>query len=128
MLLNKEQILSADDLTYKNVEVPEWNGTVRVRTMTGLERMKFEDGALKIKGDSVELSDGSVNIICRLLALTICGDDGERIFGDDEMKALAEKSVRPLLRLFKVAQELNGIGEDEVEELEKNSETVPSDS
>ena len=37
-LLSKEQILAAEDLPHKDVPVPEWKGTVRVRALTGFER------------------------------------------------------------------------------------------
>ena len=50
MLLNKEQILNADDLTFEDVEVPEWGGTVRIRCLESTERDEFEQSLLDAKG------------------------------------------------------------------------------
>ena len=41
MLLNKEQIQSVSDLETQDVEVPEWGGTVRLKSLTGAERDRF---------------------------------------------------------------------------------------
>ena len=40
-LLSAAEILAADDLPTEDVEVSEWNGTVRVRALTGAERDKL---------------------------------------------------------------------------------------
>ena len=37
-LLSKSAILCANDLQTEDVDVPEWGGTVRVRSFTGRER------------------------------------------------------------------------------------------
>ena len=42
MLLNKDSILSAADFVYVEHEVPEWQGTVRLRGLSAAERDEFE--------------------------------------------------------------------------------------
>ena len=117
-LLNKNQILKAEDLTTETVKVPEWGGEVNVRTMTGTERDKFETSLIDSKGK--DISRNTANLRAKLLALCIVDKDGKRIFNDKEVDDLGGKSAKALDRLFGVAQKLNGIGEEDVEDLTKN--------
>ena len=121
-MLTKEQILQADDLKQETVEVPEWGGSVIVRTISGTERDNFEIACAKDKNTTRKVIRG------RLLALCLVDEDGKRLFSDSDAAALGEKSATALDRAFEVAARLNGIGEKDQKELEKNSEAVPADS
>ena len=116
MGLTKDEILSAEDITTQVVSVPEWGGHVTVKVMSGQER------------DGIEAANqrGLVGFRARLAAATICDDAGERLFTDAEVGALGAKSGRALDRVAEVAMSLNGIGSDDVEELEKNSDADPN--
>lgn len=118
-MLTREQILKADDLPHEEVPVPEWGGSVLVWTLTGAERDAFEEATLQKRGKRRE-ADLS-NIRARLAALAVRDADGKRLFGDSDVVALGRKSARALDRVFAVAQRLNGITDEDVEELEKNS-------
>lgn len=115
-MLTKDQIFSASDLPTEEVQVPEWGGSVFVRTMSGIERDGFEQGIVEARKSGTEL----VNIRARLAVKVVCDSDGKRLFTDDDAAALGKKSGRALDRIFDVAQRLNGIGEKEVAELEGN--------
>jgi hypothetical protein len=41
-ILSKAAILAANDKKTINIEVPEWNGSVVIRVMSGTERDRFE--------------------------------------------------------------------------------------
>lgn len=120
--LTREDILSADDLVTVPVEVPEWGGVVYVRTMTGAERDEFEAGLVEIKsqGKEVKSTINTQNVRARLIAVTIVDDSGERIFSAEDVEKLGQKSAAAVDRVFTVAQELNGLTEDDVKELEGN--------
>ncbi len=120
-LLTKEQILSANDLDFEEVEVKEWGGSVRIRCMTGTERDAFETAIYKIKGDKVEAN--RENFRAQLLSRVICDDNNKLLFGPKEINSLGGKSGRVIDRLFEFAQKINGIGQSDVEELTKNSES-----
>jgi hypothetical protein len=122
MLLGKEDILKVQDLKFEDVDVPEWGGTVRVKTMTGTERESFEQD---IVGDGKR---NLQNIRAKFLARIICDDNGNRLFGDDEIKVLGKKSVAALDRLFETGQRLNRLGKSDLDELAKNSEGGVSDT
>jgi len=117
MNLTKKQILSANDLPKEKVEVPEWGGHVFVRTLTGVERDRFEQTLLD--GKNVNMA----NVRARLVVLAAIADDGKRIFADTDATALGEKSASALDRVYGVAQRLNGLTAADVEDLAKNSGT-----
>ena len=107
-ILSKDAILAADDLPRETVNVPEWGGEVLVRTMSGTDRDAFEASLLE--------KDGRMeNVRARLVALTLCDAQGDRLFDDSQSVALGRKSARALDRVFSVAQRLNGIGVEQVD-------------
>lgn len=106
-LLNKEQILKAEDLPFRDVEVPEWGGTVRIRTMSAMEGMEFWkilDAAGKAGGGAAEQ-----HLRERTLIMTIVDESGKRVFAEEDLDALRGKYPAVLNRLFAVSAELNGI-------------------
>jgi hypothetical protein len=126
-LLTREQILEAQDLQTEVVEVPEWGGSVMVQGLTGTERDAFEDEAVQTKGKKISVN--MRNIRAKLAAKSIVDrKGGERIFTDRDVIALGKKSAAPLDRVFSVAQKLSGISVEDIEELAKNLDSVPSDA
>lgn len=123
-LLSKAAIIGAQDLTVKEVDVPEWGGSVNVRAMTGCERDQFES-SLSV-GEGKDRKQNLANIRAKLVGLCLVGADGERLFSDAEVTVLGGKSAAALDRLFDVAQKLNGLSAADVEVLAKNSEADPS--
>ena len=120
-MLTKEQILSADDLRQEEVEVPEWNGSVSVRTLTGTDRDAFEQSI--VQGvDKMDLA----NVRARMAVLCVVDADGKRMFADSDAKALGARSSLALGRIFDAAQKLNAMTDEDVRELAKNSGGGPS--
>lgn len=125
-LLTREQILQADDLPRELVPVPEWGGEVWVRTLTGTERDTFESETLlfRPRGESAPNLDALHQTRARLCARAVCDERGRRLFSDDDVAALGQKSAAALDRVFEVAARLNRISARDLEELEKNSATA----
>lgn len=121
MLLTKDQILQADDRKYQDVDCPEWGGTVRVRSLSGMERDMFETSVVVGKGKNRDVN--LRNLRAKLVALTVVDGLGEPLFTEPDVKALGEKNAAALDRVFTSAQQLSGLREADVEELVKNSET-----
>ena len=115
MSLSKDAILKADDLPRELVQVPEWGGTVWVRTMTGAERDAFE-ASVAASADTPNLT----NIRARLAVLCVVDDKGKRLFADADAEALGGKSAAALSRVFEAGQKLNGLTDSDVSDLEKN--------
>jgi len=123
-LLSKTDILSADDLKIQDVAVPEWHGSVRIRSLSGRERDAFEAGL--VKGEGKERKVDMANMRARLVGLTVINEFGERLFTDDEVELLGAKSGAALDRVFSAAQRLNGLASEDVEQLTKNSSGAQS--
>jgi hypothetical protein len=117
-LLNKDQILAADDLPYEDVEIPEWGGTVRIRTMTGAERDAWEAGITVVKGGKSIVDP--TNFRAKLVVITVVDDEGNRIFSDGDAPALGRKNGAALDRAYSVSRRLNGITSEDEKELAKN--------
>jgi hypothetical protein len=125
VLLSREEILGADDRKTEDVAVPEWGGSVRVRSMSGKERDAYEAGIVQMRGDGsrkVTLE----NIRARLVSLTVVGEDGERLFSESDIGVLGDKSAAALERVFDVARKLSGLSEDDVEELAGDFDDAPN--
>lgn len=115
-ILTREQILSNSDLKTEIIDVPEWGGEVRVATMSGFARDRFEA--------SVTGKNGGVNtqnIRAKLAAATIVDEHGTPIFDENDIAKLGKKSCAALDRIFATAQRLNLITDQDVEGLAKNS-------
>ena len=125
-LLTRDAILAAKDNETEKVEVPEWGGSVKVQGMTGRERDSFEAEIIERKGK--DFSVNMRNIRAKLVVLSLVNGDGQHVFNDKDVIALGKKSAIALDRVFTVAQELSGISKEDVEELAKNLESVPSDA
>ncbi len=124
--LSKEQILNANDIATEVVAVPEWGGEVRVRGLSAAERDRFEERIVKREGKHARVI--LTDVRAKLAALSMVDERGERLFNDGEVAVLTRKSAAALQRVFEVAQRLSGLTDEDVEELEKNSESDPADA
>lgn len=113
--LTREQIIAAEDLKSEDVEVPEWGGKVLVRSLTGTDRDKL--GASLIGPDG-HPNKGKYRV--GLVAASMVDENGNPLFGFDEVDALGKKSSAALDRVYAVAERLNGIGEADVKAAEGN--------
>lgn len=127
----RDEILQSDDLPTEQHYVPEWGVTVYLRTMTGAQRDAFE-ASLYTTDKQGNRQASFENMRARLLARVMVDEGGERLFDhrkDSEIVALGGKSAAALDRLFDRAQKLNGIGDEDVEDMVgKSEETAGSDS
>lgn len=117
--LNKAEILAKDDLKTEDVFVPEWDAWVKVRTLNASERDWFESSTVQRNGKKV--TTNLQNIRARLCLLCLVGEDGQRLFEQEDEFPLGGKSAAALDRIFQVAQRLNGLRDEDVDELAKNS-------
>lgn len=115
MVMDRDAILKADDLVSEVVDIPEWNGKVRVRSLTGQERDAYEQSITRRRGMTVELN--LVNARAKLIALTVVDDEGVRVFSDEDVIELGKKNATALNRVFEVAQRLSGLTEEDVKDL-----------
>ena len=117
-MLNRDQILQARELPTEDVEVPEWGGTVTVKALTAAERDGYEASMIEGKGKGQRVS--MKNVRARLCVRCMINGDGGRIFSDDDAEQLGQQPASALDRVYEVAARLNGVGNEDIEELAKN--------
>lgn len=117
-VLSREAIQKASDAKIEKIDVPEWGGEVCIKTLTGTERDAFEDGYAEQR---------MKNFRARFLALALCDENGERLFGDEGAELLGGKSSAVLNRLFEKAWAVNAFRPEDVEALGNGSASDQSE-
>lgn len=104
-LLSRDDVLGAGELRTRDVDCPEWGGTIRVREMTGAERDEFEQIALRVQ-EGMKVKD------YRALLASWCAidEEGNQLFKPGDVQKLSGMSSRPLDRIMDVVTELSEIG------------------
>lgn len=123
-LLSRDQIFASNDMLMQDVEVPEWGGTVRVRSLTGEERDKFESSLIRQVGNKATAN--TRNMRAKLVAMSAIGEDGKPLFDPADVIRLGQRSAAALDRIFEVCQKLSGLSDDDVEEIEESFGDAPS--
>jgi hypothetical protein len=114
--LSKLDVVNADDRKPIELYIPEWNGYVKIKHMSGAERDKWES--------SNKRKDGSFdynNFRARLAVLTLLDENNQPMFTPAEISDLGKKTGVALDRIFTVILETNKITEKDVEDMAKNS-------
>jgi len=124
MDLTRDSILSADDLPMEKINVPEWGGSVYIRTMTGTERDSYEAQMYLDKKSSNGVDLSLVNLRAKLVARTACNKDRKRLFEDSDIAALGEKSCAALDRCYEKAEKLNKFSQEDIDNLAGESVSV----
>ncbi len=124
-ILTRQDIIDAQDIETETVEVAEWGGAVIVRAMSGAERDRFQQSCMIVRADGKHEADMR-NVQAKLVAMCAVDENGNLLFGPDEVEHLAAKSAVAIERVFDVAQRLNGLAPGAVGEAVKNSPPGPN--
>ena len=125
-VLDRSAILSASDMKIEELEIPEWGGSVHIKSLSGKDRDAFESSMFEGRGKNRK--ENFANLRARLLVRTIVTESGDRIFQNNDINALGNKNAKALDRCFAKARELSGMSDEDVEEMVKNSEEAQDDS
>ncbi len=102
-LLTADEILNAQDIDYVTVAVPEWKGSVRLRTLSAEEVAEY-----------VEATTGPAksNAMALMLMRSAVKEDGSQLFEDvSKIDRVRKRSMRAFVRLQDACLELNGLTE-----------------
>lgn len=118
--LTAESILKAEDFSYAELEIPEWGGSVRLRSLSGGQRSIINQ---RVQARDLE------NLEEMLTVMGCVDEDGNRIFTNKDIDALKKKSNAPITRIAKKIMEISGIGTETaaVDEAKKNSALMMKD-
>ncbi|KKN54439.1 hypothetical protein LCGC14_0592370 [marine sediment metagenome] len=117
-------IFSAVDLTPEWIDIPQWEGGLFVRPMTGLERDTYEQSLVRGKGSNREFN--IANARAKLVVLVAVDEDGKAIFTKGDVKRLGAKSSAALNLIFELATKQSGMSEADIEELTEDFDEDPS--
>jgi hypothetical protein len=113
--LSREQILAANDRKTDVVDIPEWGGSVKIRSMSGAQAEEFK----KLSDDDA-LSE--VQTLIKVISMSALDDEGKQLFTDADLEALADKSISVLNTVAEACMAVNGFVEEEVvEELKETA-------
>ncbi len=121
--LTREAIIAAQDRKYAVVEVPEWGGTVRLRSLDAAQALHQETVVSKR-----QKGDAKVNPLASILAVSIIDENGAQLFNEKDMHELDKKNPGVLIRLVGELKKLNQLDSTEVGEDVGDSEGTPADS
>lgn len=123
--LSRDAILSAKDITYEDVVVPEWNnGSVRVKALTAGQRDALEQSCMVTEGKRQVFK--AFDFRAKLVVRTACDENLRLLFAEEDIPALTAKAAGPVNRLADVAMRLSKITEADVDEIVKSSGSGPS--
>lgn len=116
--LSRTAILEAPVKTAE-VEVKEWGGVVLVREMSAAE---VDDLAFDMMtpGGSIDRSQTRGKMV-RIAATCIIDAQGNRLFSDEDIEALKEKSFDPIRRVAEKVMQLSGLAGQTDESGDNNS-------
>ncbi len=101
------------DVAIEKVDCPEWGGHIFIRSITADKRDEFEQEFQ---------AEGAVGVRARLVAACMCDAEGKHLEVTPlQVKALGKKSSAVLDRLFGRCMVINGMRDEDVAVMEKNS-------
>lgn len=109
-LLTVDEILTAPDLTEKRVEVPEWGGSVKVRSLTKGQQHAIRQAARRSDG---EIDSDYVEILMFVEGVI------EPRFDLKQAALLKDKNAGAVDRVLAVILEISGMTPKAVKEAEK---------
>jgi len=124
--MTRDQLLTREELKREKVELGE-DKYVFVTEMTGNARDKFENSLLKKIRDPktglvASYEQATENFRAKLAVNTICDENGILILKPEDYLKFSESiGAKSLEKIIEKANELNGIGAKDQEEIIKNS-------
>lgn len=120
-MLTKEQLVSALQPKFEDVTIAGLADTLRVKVMDGFTRDKLQK-TLQTLGtaDSIYYS--------ALVSACVVDENGTPLFSDQDLEELRGFNAEVVRLIGLECQRVNGLGKKAVEEAEKNSEAIQSES
>lgn len=132
----RDKVASISDISYEQIDVPEWGLKLWVRGLTGSERDRYEQLALGETRGGQDPSKAQVHRaeLVQMATLDHEGDEppdanAPRAFRPADIAMLQERSSLPLTRLASAILRLSGFGTDAKSAAEQRlGETAAGDS
>jgi hypothetical protein len=110
MPLDRAAIIAGAKPRIVTISVPEWGGDVCLREITAGQRDQWD--AWQIEHDGAARY---ANIRARLLVLTICDEQGVRLFADNDIAVVSGLPAMSIDKLWDASCKLVGLRPEDVE-------------
>ena len=110
MPLDRAAIIGMAKPRIVTIFVPEWGGDVCLREITAGQRDQWDAWQIENEGAA-----RYANIRARLLVLTICDEQGARLFGDKDIDIVSSMPAQTIDRLWDASCKLVGLRPEDVE-------------
>jgi len=116
----RDKIAAAKDIESEVVKIDEWDVEIEVRAMNVDDYSKLLSDASNDEGkvDTEKYTPAMVIACC--YEVVDEGEDAVKIFTSNDMAMIRGKSSKPIQKLMKVINKLNGTGKDEETAIGKN--------
>jgi len=119
-MLTASQILSAQDIATKEVDVPEWGGSILIKQLTRGQQdeyLKRQFGSrmkqdAKARTQELDLSN-MYGHDAYLLVCSVCDESGKSLFTASQIDALKQKNGEIIGRIAKEILQFSGMVEDD---------------
>jgi hypothetical protein len=126
-----DEILAIEDQEREDVYIPQWDSIVPIRSLTGVERDKYEASLVSYNRDAqgrpqvkaIELD----NVRARLVSLVAMNEKGDRLWSTQQVFALGEKNGKALDQLKEVAERLSNLTSPAIEAAKEALGKGPND-
>lgn len=123
--LTPAQILEQPTLVIEELEVPEWNGKVRIKMLSAKERDDFEASTVEFKNGKQR--PNIENLRARLIQLAVVKEDGTRMFTRHDIKVLGNLPAAGIQRVFNKIQEMSAITDEDMEDMAEDFDATPDE-
>lgn len=111
--LTKTRISEFSHVEFKDLEVPEWGGVIRLRRMDVKDRLGLSE--------SIQKHEDSLMFMVKVVAYTMVDAEGRRIYGDEDLETLLALDLEPIKRIYDASMEFSKLRGEDFEEAVKNS-------
>ena len=115
LITSANAILTKDDFRYEVINVPEWGGDLRLKSLSGMERSQI----IRMTQKQKDTADG---VFEKCIIFAAVDNDGRKIFEDNEatLKVLQTKDAGVTQKIGQKVLEISGLTKDALENAEKN--------
>ncbi|GGK89131.1 hypothetical protein [Mangrovihabitans endophyticus] len=125
-LLSRDDIRAADDSEFDEIECPEWGGAVRLSSISGRQRDRYEASLIEDRGGNRRAN--LENARAKLIVLCAVDEKGRKLFTPEDLNWLSAKSAKPLDRLFDACRKLTGLSQEDVDKLTEDFGATQDDA
>ncbi len=121
-LSDRASFIVETPLASRDVKTPK--GTYRVQELMGGALDAYQQSMIVGKGRDRDVN--MKNARAKLIVLSVVDENGKRIFQDSDVAIVARQGSRFLDIVFKAAQELSGLTDEDVKSMTENLEPAQS--